>query len=162
MSTYLDYGKTTDNYTIDIIDLIASYPSDIQARLADLKTGIRSKCKFLPGIADITEFVAEITKSNFPGFGLRDYGHSDGSRREADTEPYHPEIVPYISNRETRNPEHYAAARVEDAKTREGIRKAERMLAYVKELGNGSALDGWLIAIEREEDEPPLTWNPKP
>lgn len=157
LTTYPDYGKAHKNYTTEIIRLIASYPPEIQERIADLQTGIRSRCDFLPTIAKITEFVAEITKPNFPGIGLRDY-----SGLEVDTKPYHPEIVPYISNRETRNPDHYAAAKVEDAKTREGIRRAERMLKYVKELGNGSALDGWLIAIERGEEEPPTGWEARP
>jgi hypothetical protein len=159
LTTYPDYGKTHDNYTTEIIKLIASYPPEIQTRLADLRTGIRARCDFLPTIAKITEFVAEITKPNFPGIGLRDYRNLDGTRRVVDTEPYRPEIVPYISNRETRNPEHYAAARKSEAETLAGIRKAERMLAYVKELGNGSALDGWLIAIERGEDAPPADWR---
>jgi hypothetical protein len=162
LTSYPDYGKTHRNYTDEIVALIAGYPPEIQARIADLKTGIRSKCDFLPTIAKITEFVEEITRPNFPGIGLRDYRNSDGTRRAVDTEPYRPEIVPYISNRETRNPEHYAAARKSEAETLAGIRRAERMLSYVKELGNGSALDGWLIAIERGEGEPPADWEPKP
>lgn len=164
LGAYRDSPTATKEYTVAILQVIASYPADIQTRLADLRTGIPGKFKFLPAVAEIVEFADELTKPKpdlFPGIGLVSYCHSDGRRREVDLEPYRPQIVPYISNRATRNPDHYAAAKVEDAKTREGIRKAEHMLAYVKELGNGSALDGWLIAIESGIGEPPEGWEPK-
>jgi len=157
LGAYRDSPTATKEYTVAILQVIASYPADIQTRLADLRTGIPGKFKFLPAVAEIVEFADELTKPPvyFPGFGIADY-----SGLKVDPEPYRPQIVPYISNRATRNPNHYAAAKVEDAKTREGIRKAEHMLAYVKDLGNGSALDGWIIAIERGIGEPPEGWEP--
>lgn len=154
LKMFPDFDKATKESVAAIAAKLESLSPEMVRKICNPVSGIATRQAFAPTVFHITEFVAEITKSNFPGFGLRGQ-----LAREVDPEPYHPEIVPYISNRDTRNPEHYAAAKVEDAKTREGIRKAERMLAYVKELGNGIALDGWLIAIERGEEEPPADWK---
>ena len=159
LGSYRDSPTATKEYTVAILQVIASYPPDIQSRMADLRTGIPAKCKFLPTVAEIVEFGDELTipaPDFFPGFGLRDY-----RGLEVDTKPYHPEITPYISNRPTRNPAHYQGVNPEDEKYKAGIRRAERMLAYVLELGVGDAFAGWSIAIERGESEPPEGWEPK-
>lgn len=152
LKTYPEYSKSPPEYLAAIVSVIASYPLETQNRLANLRVGIPAKCKFLPTVADIVQMGDELAK---PRFGeVRDYGP-----RVVDTTPYHPEIVPYISNRETRNPDEYSQFRADDEKTKEGIRRADRMLAYVKTLGHGSALDGWLVAIEQGITEPPADFE---
>ncbi len=156
LGAFPDYAKTTPEYTLAIVRVIASYPPWVQSKLADLRTGIPAKCKFLPTVADIVEMADRMGNNQFGGMALRDY-----SGLVVDDRPYHPEIVPYVSNRPTRNPAHYQGVNADQEKTKEGIRRAERMTAYVRELGDGDGLKGWMIAIERGEDEPPADWQPK-
>lgn len=60
MKAYPDYGKSPADYLLAVTELLAGYPQEVRERLADLRTGIPSRCKFVPTVADIVEFVREI------------------------------------------------------------------------------------------------------
>lgn len=61
LTSYPDYGKSTDTYIAAICEAIAELPDDIVAAVLDLRTGIRARCAFLPTIADIMKFAEEYT-----------------------------------------------------------------------------------------------------
>lgn len=60
MSAYPDYNKAPPEYLLTLTELLGSYDDETVARLVDMRTGIPSRCKFLPTVADIVEFVKEI------------------------------------------------------------------------------------------------------
>jgi hypothetical protein len=157
----VDFGKTDEKTYQASLALVTEYLAglapEMLRRVTSLAEGILLKSKFMPTVADYHALVKELeAKDN--QFKPAPTSYHRFKTTVTDDKPYHPEIVPYISNRPTRNPEHYAAAQRSEIETREGIRKAERMLDYVKYLGNGVALDGWLVAIELGQESPPDDW----
>ena len=63
---YPDYGKAPTEYIASLISVIATYDENVQQCMANLRTGIASKCKFLPTVADIVEFGDAREKLNQP------------------------------------------------------------------------------------------------
>lgn len=59
LETYPDYGKAPAPYLITVTETLAALPEDIVAAMLDLTTGIRSKCAFLPTVADLCNFAVE-------------------------------------------------------------------------------------------------------
>lgn len=59
LKSYPDYGKAPAEYLLAVTELLAGYPQEVRERLADLRTGIASRCKFLPSIAEIVEMAEE-------------------------------------------------------------------------------------------------------
>lgn len=53
LACYPDYGKAPPEYVVNLIDVISTYPESVMVRLCDLRTGIASKCTFLPTVAEI-------------------------------------------------------------------------------------------------------------
>lgn len=56
LSCYPDYGKLSPEYSVNLVDLLATYDEPMLVKLCDLRTGIVSKCKFPPVPADIVSF----------------------------------------------------------------------------------------------------------
>lgn len=52
-----DYAGASGQYLAEIGEVVAGYEPDMQAKILDLKTGVPSRCKYLPTPADIAEFV---------------------------------------------------------------------------------------------------------
>ena len=52
-----DYAGASGQYLAEIGEVVAGYEPDMQAKIVDLKTGVPSRCKYLPTPADIAEFV---------------------------------------------------------------------------------------------------------
>lgn len=61
LNSYPDYAKSTPAYTAGIVEVLARYPQAIQEALADPMRGVRSRCTFLPTIADIVKIGDEFT-----------------------------------------------------------------------------------------------------
>lgn len=57
LSAYPDYGKAPDEYLLSVAEFIAYQIPEVQEALAHPLTGIATKCKFLPTIADLREFI---------------------------------------------------------------------------------------------------------
>lgn len=55
LSAFPDYGKSAPEYLLSVTELLASYPPDVQVKLADHRTGIPAKTQFLPTVAVIVE-----------------------------------------------------------------------------------------------------------
>jgi hypothetical protein len=60
LSCYPDYNKAPPEYIDNIIGLLAGYDEEICIRLSDLRTGIASRCVFLPTIADLVAMATEL------------------------------------------------------------------------------------------------------
>ncbi len=74
LSSYPDYGKAPKPYLVSITEILATLDPDVQMALADIKTGIRARCSFLPTIADIAKFADEHTakRNQFKPIEARD------------------------------------------------------------------------------------------
>lgn len=59
MAIYPDYSKAPSTYVLAITEILSTYDEDVLKAICDLKTGIPSRCQFLPTVADITKFVEE-------------------------------------------------------------------------------------------------------
>jgi len=55
IACYPDYGKAPPEYLGSLMRALETYSVDVMARLADLRTGVPSKVKYLPTIADVIE-----------------------------------------------------------------------------------------------------------
>lgn len=62
LSAYPDYGKAPDGYLLSVTEFIAYQIPEVQEALAHPLTGIATKCKFLPTIADLKQFIEERAK----------------------------------------------------------------------------------------------------
>jgi hypothetical protein len=62
LSSYPDYGKAPDGYLLSVTEFIAYQIPEVQEALAHPLTGIATKCKYLPTIADLREFIEERAK----------------------------------------------------------------------------------------------------
>lgn len=56
LSCYPDYGKLPPEYVVNLADVLATYSEPTLVALCDLRTGIVSKCKFPPTVADVVDF----------------------------------------------------------------------------------------------------------
>lgn len=59
LAGYPDYGKAPPLYLIAIIEFVALLRPDEQAALIHPRTGIATRCPFLPSIADLSKMVDE-------------------------------------------------------------------------------------------------------
>lgn len=57
LSGYPDYGKAPREYLLSVSEFIAHQPPELQAAMAHPTTGVASKCRFLPTIADLRQFI---------------------------------------------------------------------------------------------------------
>jgi hypothetical protein len=62
VSAYPDYGKAPDGYLLSVTEFIAYQIPEVQDALAHPVTGIASKCKYLPTIADLKQFIEDRAK----------------------------------------------------------------------------------------------------
>lgn len=53
LSCYPDFGKAPPEYIVNLIDVLATYPSHVLVRLVNLRDGIVAKCTYLPAVAEI-------------------------------------------------------------------------------------------------------------
>lgn len=159
-----DYGKAPPHYLIAIVELIEGYPEHIQAAFADIKTGIAARCSYLPTIADFVKMAGEILAKE----DREAETHKrivDLSERVAElrARPAMPPLKSrerfYDRNNNEINPREAEERIAQHEREKDGIRRATEMTAYVKFLGNGDALAGWQIAIERGIQEPPVDWR---
>jgi hypothetical protein len=152
---YPDYGKHTTEYIFGLIELLSTYPEEVQEELADIRIGISARTKFLPTPAEIVELGNEIEQR------LAHQNRPRGPLLVRDTRPYNPQQIPvYLDRYNNRISEREAEEKADAYRSRrDGMKRAERMLEYVKHLGNGSLLDGWIVLQERGETEPPSDWE---
>jgi len=148
---YPDYGKATDEYILGLIEVLSTYPVEVQEELADIRIGISARTKFLPTHFEIVELGNEIEQR------LAHQNRPRGPLLVRDTRPYNPQQIPVYLDRYNNRISEREAEEKADAycKMCDGMKRAERMLEYVKHLGNGSLLDGWIVLQERGETEPP-------
>lgn len=57
--SYPDYGKAPKPYLLSIAEILSQLSDDVVKAALDLKTGVRSKCAYLPTVADIVKFAEE-------------------------------------------------------------------------------------------------------
>jgi hypothetical protein len=62
LSGYPDYGKAPREYLLAVTEFIAYQIPEVQEALAHPLTGIATKCKYLPTIADLREFIEDRAK----------------------------------------------------------------------------------------------------
>lgn len=55
LSCYPDYGKAPPEYIVNLIDVLATFPSHALVRLVNLREGIVARCNYLPSIAEVVE-----------------------------------------------------------------------------------------------------------
>lgn len=156
---YPDYGKATGEYVNGLVEAMATFPEPVQNELADIRAGISARLRFLPTVADLVELGAGIEQR----MANEARPVPPRPRLVRDTRPYNPQQVPvYFDRNGDRISEREAEERAEQARReREGMKRALLMLAYVKHIGNGNALDGWQVLQERGETEPPEGWTPE-
>ena len=63
LSCYPDYGKVPPEYIVNLIDVLATYPSHILPQLCDLRQGIPAQCRYIPAVADIVGLADAILDS---------------------------------------------------------------------------------------------------
>lgn len=87
LSSYPDYGKAPAEYLLSMTELLASYPENIIARLADLRTGIASRTSYLPTVHDVTKLANEFLDA--------DLQRRKAPRREAEPSPARSPYMPF-------------------------------------------------------------------
>lgn len=88
LGAYPDYGKAPEGYLLSVTEFIAYQIPEVQEALAHPLTGIASKCKYLPTIADLKEFIEERARRlNTRATGYRYFKRGEGDPLEmADAE----------------------------------------------------------------------------
>lgn len=61
LRSYPDYGKSPPEYAAGIAGVLSMLSPEIRQEIFDPMRGIRSRCKFLPTIADIVELADQIS-----------------------------------------------------------------------------------------------------
>lgn len=56
IAVYPDYSKAPPTYILAITELFTSLDEEVLKAMVNLRTGIPSKCQFLPSIAELNEF----------------------------------------------------------------------------------------------------------
>lgn len=79
LSAYPDYGKAPDGYLLSVTEFIAYQIPEVQEALAHPLTGIATKCKYLPTIADLKQFIDDRAKRlNTRATGYRYFRRGEG------------------------------------------------------------------------------------
>lgn len=79
LSAYPDYGKAPDGYLLSVTEFIAYQIPEVQEALAHPLTGIAAKCKYLPTIADLKQFIEDRAKRlNTRATGYRYFKRGEG------------------------------------------------------------------------------------
>jgi hypothetical protein len=63
LSAYPDYGKAPPEYLLSMIELFVEYPSHIQMRLGNHRSGVPSLSPYLPTAKDVIDMGDEMLKS---------------------------------------------------------------------------------------------------
>ena len=161
---YPETGKVQPAYVLGLIELVETYPEHIQRAFADKRTGIASRCKFLPTIADFVTMAGEILAAEDAKTSEQARIADLAARVEARRKMPEPQIGPppvryHDKNGEWIN-EREAKERAERAaREKEAMAKAKRMTDYVRHLGQGDGLKGWQIVMEQGILEPPADWQ---
>lgn len=158
LQRFPDYGKSPPQYVAGLVELIRTYPADIQAEFADVRTGISARTKFLPTAADFVDMANEIEAKR-----AQYRASTDNRHLKRDTRPYEPKQVPQFFDRHgNRITEAEAQARAAEHRVNiESMKRVERTTAYARMLGNGDGMAGWQIMVERGISEPPEDWQPE-
>lgn len=69
---YPEYGKAPADYVMIVIEVLETFDADIQKALANPATGVVSRCRFLPTIADIVEIAKEFSEKKYRRECLRE------------------------------------------------------------------------------------------
>lgn len=142
-----------------LIDCISNYPTAIQVRLADVTTGISARCRFLPTVADVVEFAAPLMADRARS---DDFAARIAAQRALPLPPQGQQPVRIFDKRGDEIKERDDTERLaRHQRDQASMARVQHMTAYVKELGDGDALKGWQIAIERGIDAPPADWKPR-
>lgn len=164
LQSYPDFGKAQPHYIIGLVELVETYPEHIQRAFADKRTGIASRCKFLPTIADFVTMAGEILAAEDAKTSEQARIADLAARVEARRKMPEPQIGPppvryHDKNGEWIN-EREAKERAERAaREKEAMAKTKRMTDYVRHLGQGDGLKGWQIVMEQGILEPPADWQ---
>lgn len=162
LRTFPEYGKAPPSYVASLVEIVAYYPS-LMALFADKVKGIPARCKFLPTIADFVAMATELTPPD-DGTSARVAdlaARVEQARLTAPEGDYHAKQIPryYDKHRNEIRPGEAEERLEQFERDKASMARVQRMTSYVKELGNGDALAGWQIAIERGIQEPPENWN---
>lgn len=162
LRAYPDYGKAPPAYVAALVEVVAGYPISFHDAFADMKTGIPSRTKYLPTAFDFAEMAKELQATEDRRSRLDALQQRVAQARltapEGEYRPQQP--ARYYDRHNVEITPGEALDRLErHEREKAGIKRATEMTAYVKHLGNGDALVGWQIAIERGISEPPLNWR---
>jgi hypothetical protein len=79
LSSYPDYGKAPPEYLLSVTEFIAFRSAEEQEALAHPLSGIATKCKFLPTLADMNEFLdARAKRLNTRATGYKYFKRGEG------------------------------------------------------------------------------------
>ena len=161
-----DYGKAGPHYVIGIVELVEQYPPHIQDAFADLRTGIPSRCKFLPTIADFVTMAGEILssedKANSERARLDDLAARVQARRSLPLPPVGKPPIRYFAPGGVEMTETEADERLaRHERNKANEQKLARRRAFTTELGNGNATEGEVIMLERGLSDVPADWVPQ-
>lgn len=62
MRRYPDYEKSPAAYKAALVEAIAGCSDDLIAGMTDIRTGLAAKCRYLPTVADVMDFVVDYEK----------------------------------------------------------------------------------------------------
>lgn len=129
---------------IGLVELVATYPDEMQDAFADIRKGISSRTKFLPTAAEFVAMGDEIEAYKAK------WAVPSRPVREPDTEEYNPSVVPqYFDKRGNRMTEREFMVHAEQVYASKRIQQEQdRMQAYAKHIGNGSTERGWKIMMD--------------
>lgn len=83
LSCYPDFGKAPPEYAVNLIDLLATYPEKTLVAFCDLRTGVASRCPYLPTIADIVKLGEAVELAEDYEQGQREKERAEKADREA-------------------------------------------------------------------------------
>ena len=161
LSRYPDYDKATTEYRIGLVEIVATYPSSVQAKFMDHRQGISAKCKFLPTCADFVAIgdaiVASEADRDAETARINDLAARVQIRRLAAPEKPLRQPVQFFDKYGNRISESEAKARQDQhSADLESMRKTKILTDYVRHLG------GWDRAIELgigSYDDVPVEWR---
>jgi hypothetical protein len=91
LRSYPDYGKSPPEYLAGIGGVLAELSFEVRKELFDPMRGIRSRCKFLPTIADIVEMADQIGTR----FARRDFINQHYAHKRLVEETPRTEFIPF-------------------------------------------------------------------
>lgn len=165
LRTYPDFGKVQPYYVMGLVEVVESYPEHIQRAFADKRTGIVSRCKFLPTIADFVTMAGEILKAEdakaSEAARIADLAARVQARRMLPEPKIGLPPVQYFAPNGDKISASEAAERLErHNQNKAHVAMMARRKAYVLEIGQGDAERGELLMIERGLDAVPDDWTP--